>query len=242
MLGALENYHYALTSDIMLQAFVNNLVWMIVMVSGCVLFGLLIALLANRVKYEVHRQIDHFPADGDFVRRRGRHLEIRLQLQLRLDPDRPAERARRCARRAARLLADNASGQYDCADRRRRLDVHRLLHGDHLRRRSRTFRRTFSKRPDVDGANAWQNFWNIILPTIMPTLIVVTTTMIINVLKIFDIVYIMTGGNYGTDVIANRMYKEQYQAFNTGRAAAIAVVLIIAGLARHVHQYPALPP
>jgi alpha-glucoside transport system permease protein len=51
--------------------------------------------------------------------------------------------------------------------------------------------------------------------------------MIINVLKIFDIVYVMTGGNYGTEVIANRMYQEQYSSFNTGRAAAIAVVLII---------------
>jgi alpha-glucoside transport system permease protein len=61
----------------------------------------------------------------------------------------------------------------------------------------------------------------------MPTLIVVTTTMIINVLKIFDIVYVMTGGLYGTEVIANRMYLEQYSSFNTGRAAAIAVVLII---------------
>ncbi len=79
----------------------------------------------------------------------------------------------------------------------------------------------------VDGANAWQSFWNVILPTIMPTLIVVTTTMVINVLKIFDIVYVMTGGNYGTDVIANRMYQEQYSSFQTGRAAAIATVLVI---------------
>jgi alpha-glucoside transport system permease protein len=51
--------------------------------------------------------------------------------------------------------------------------------------------------------------------------------MVINVLKIFDIVYIMTGGNYGTEVIANRMYVEQYTSFNTGRAAAIAVVLVV---------------
>ncbi|MEO8394908.1 MAG: sugar ABC transporter permease, partial [Chloroflexota bacterium] len=80
---------------------------------------------------------------------------------------------------------------------------------------------------NVDGANPFQTFFNVTLPTISPTLIVVTTTMIINVLKIFDIVYIMTGGNYGTEVIANRMYREQYQSFNTGRAAAIAVVLII---------------
>jgi alpha-glucoside transport system permease protein len=79
----------------------------------------------------------------------------------------------------------------------------------------------------VDGANAWVNFWNITIPTILPTLTVVTTTMVINVLKIFDIVYVMTGGNYGTEVIANRMYQEQYSAANTGRAAAIAVVLIV---------------
>jgi alpha-glucoside transport system permease protein len=79
----------------------------------------------------------------------------------------------------------------------------------------------------VDGANAWVSFWRITIPTILPTLTVVTTTMVINVLKIFDIVYIMTGGNYGTEVIANRMYQEQYSSFNTGRAAAIAVVLIV---------------
>jgi alpha-glucoside transport system permease protein len=52
--------------------------------------------------------------------------------------------------------------------------------------------------------------------------------MIINVLKIFDIVYVMTGGNYGTEVIANRLYTEQYTNFDVGRAAAIAVVLIVA--------------
>ncbi|MDD5370735.1 MAG: hypothetical protein PHQ40_16760, partial [Anaerolineaceae bacterium] len=53
------------------------------------------------------------------------------------------------------------------------------------------------------------------------------TTMVINVLKVFDIVYVMTGGNYGTEVIANRMYTEAYSSYNTGRAAAIAVTLIL---------------
>jgi len=55
----------------------------------------------------------------------------------------------------------------------------------------------------------------------------VITTMVINVLKIFDIVYVMTGGNYGTEVIANRMYVEMYNSFQSGRATAIAVVLIL---------------
>jgi len=80
----------------------------------------------------------------------------------------------------------------------------------------------------VDGATEWNVFWKITLPIIMPTVIVVITTMVINVLKQFDIVYVMTGGNYNTDVIANRMYTEMYINFNTGRGTAIAVVLVIA--------------
>jgi len=80
----------------------------------------------------------------------------------------------------------------------------------------------------VDGANEWNVFWKITLPIIMPTVIVVITTMVINVLKQFDIVYVMTGGNYNTDVIANRMYTEMYLNFNTGRGTAVAVVLVLA--------------
>ncbi len=80
----------------------------------------------------------------------------------------------------------------------------------------------------VDGAGEWTVFWKITVPIIMPTIAVVVTTMIINVLKIFDIVYVMTGGNYGTEVIANRMYLEMYNSFRAGRATAISVVLIVA--------------
>jgi alpha-glucoside transport system permease protein len=54
---------------------------------------------------------------------------------------------------------------------------------------------------------------------------VVTTTMVINVLKIFDIVFVMTGGNFGTEVIANRMF--QLIVTDTGKSMAIAVLLII---------------
>jgi alpha-glucoside transport system permease protein len=61
----------------------------------------------------------------------------------------------------------------------------------------------------------------------MPTIIVVVTTMVINVLKLFDLVYVMTGGNFGTDVIANRMYTEMYVNFNPGRGTAVSVVLIV---------------
>jgi alpha-glucoside transport system permease protein len=77
----------------------------------------------------------------------------------------------------------------------------------------------------VDGANEFQVFWDIMLPTIMPTIIVVTTTMFIIILKIFDIVFVMTGGNFGTEVIANRMFN--LIVTDAGQSTAIAVVLIV---------------
>jgi alpha-glucoside transport system permease protein len=79
----------------------------------------------------------------------------------------------------------------------------------------------------TDGANEWQIFWSIILPLMNSTIAVVSTTMIVQVLKIFDIVFVMTNGAYDTEVIANRMYKEMFNYFNYGRASAIAVVLLL---------------
>lgn len=80
----------------------------------------------------------------------------------------------------------------------------------------------------VDGATEWTVFWKIMVPIILPTITVVVTTMVINVLKLFDLVYVMTGGNFQTDVIANRMYTEMYKNFNVGRGTAIAVILVLA--------------
>ena len=80
----------------------------------------------------------------------------------------------------------------------------------------------------IDGANEWQVFTKITIPSIKSTIIVVTTVMIVIVLKIFDIVYIMTNGNLNTEVIANRMYKEMFNFNNFGKASAIAVFLLLA--------------
>ena len=77
----------------------------------------------------------------------------------------------------------------------------------------------------VDGATEWQVFWGIMFPIILPTVTVVTTTMFINILKVFDIVFVMTNGLNGTEVIANRMFK--FIVTNQGRSMAIAVLLIV---------------
>ena len=80
----------------------------------------------------------------------------------------------------------------------------------------------------VDGANEWQVFRFVIVPMISATVAVVTTTMVIFALKAFDVVYVMTSGNFDTNVIALRMYQEMFNFRHFGRAAAIAVVLLAA--------------
>lgn len=80
----------------------------------------------------------------------------------------------------------------------------------------------------MDGATEWQVFRGIVFPLLVPTLVVVSTTMIITALKAFDIVYAMTGGNLNTNVIANQMYAEMFKFGQYGRASAIAVVLLVA--------------
>jgi alpha-glucoside transport system permease protein len=80
----------------------------------------------------------------------------------------------------------------------------------------------------IDGATEIQAFFRIIIPYIQGTLLTVTTTILIFSLKLFDIVRVMTGGNYGTNVIANEFYLERFTYGDDGRAAAIAIVLLIA--------------
>jgi alpha-glucoside transport system permease protein len=82
----------------------------------------------------------------------------------------------------------------------------------------------------LDGASERQLFLRIVVPMIRGSIITVATTIAIVDLKVFDIIYVMTGGRNGTDVIANRMFQEFYEFFNDGRAAALATVLFIAVL------------
>jgi alpha-glucoside transport system permease protein len=81
----------------------------------------------------------------------------------------------------------------------------------------------------IDGASELQVFRRIIVPSILPTIAVVTTYMVINALKVFDIVYVIgSAETNGTEVIAERMLDWFFIADNDGRGAAIAVVLFIA--------------
>ena len=80
----------------------------------------------------------------------------------------------------------------------------------------------------VDGAGELTVFRRVIFPLMMPTIVVVGTTLVIFALKAFDVVYVMTNGNYGTDVLAFRMYNYLYQSHNNAAASSVAIILLIA--------------
>ena len=80
----------------------------------------------------------------------------------------------------------------------------------------------------IDGASEFQVFRKVVVPSIASTIVVVTTTVIITVWKVFDIVFVMTGGRFGTQVVAERMVTEFFTFRNSGTGAALAVVLLVA--------------
>ncbi|MEL7213827.1 MAG: sugar ABC transporter permease [Pseudomonadota bacterium] len=77
----------------------------------------------------------------------------------------------------------------------------------------------------IDGANPFQIFFKIKVPQIMGTIVVVWTTITILVLKVFDIVYTMTGGNFGTEILPS--YMMSYMFRDDGRATAVAFVIML---------------
>ncbi|GAA4900248.1 carbohydrate ABC transporter membrane protein 1, CUT1 family (TC 3.A.1.1.-) [Stackebrandtia albiflava] len=88
----------------------------------------------------------------------------------------------------------------------------------------------------LDGVNAWQMFWKVTVPSIRPAIIVVLVTMSIASLKLFDIVRTMTGGRNGTSVLAYEMYAQSFPGQQTGRGAALAVVLFLLVIPIVVYQ------
>ncbi len=80
----------------------------------------------------------------------------------------------------------------------------------------------------TDGANSLTIFLHITVPMISPTIAVVATTMIINILKIFDIIYVMTGGNYHTSVVAVEYYLQIFTFNRFGVGSALTALLLLA--------------
>jgi len=224
--GIFENYRYALTSSEMLTSLRNNLIWIVLMVSGTLLFGLLIATLADRVKYEaIAKAIIFLPMAISFVgagviwKFMYDYGSTQVQIGL-LNAIITALGGKPVAFLTVPFIntvALNVVGVWMWTGFCMTILAAAL----------KNVPTEILEAARIDGAGEWAVFWQIMVPIIAPTITVVITTMIINVLKVFDIVYVMTGGNYGTDVIANQMYFQMYKTFQTGRGTAIAILLVV---------------
>ena len=79
----------------------------------------------------------------------------------------------------------------------------------------------------LDGASGFRLFRSVTVPMVRTTIIVVLTTAMVGTLKLFDVIHTMTGGNFKTDVLSNRMFDENFVYLNYGRGAALAVLIFL---------------
>jgi alpha-glucoside transport system permease protein len=88
----------------------------------------------------------------------------------------------------------------------------------------------------IDGATEREIFFRVIVPQIWPTVLTVFITVLIGVMKVFDIVYVMTNGNFNTNVLATEFFNQLFTNFNNGYAAAIVVMLMVAVIPIMIYQ------
>lgn len=88
----------------------------------------------------------------------------------------------------------------------------------------------------IDGASERQTFFRVVVPQIMTTVITVYVTVAIGVMKLFDIVYVMTNGNFNTNVLATEFFNQITTNANNGYAAAIVVMLMVAVVPIMIYQ------
>jgi alpha-glucoside transport system permease protein len=225
-----ENYIYSFTNETMLSAFENNIYWLIFFTFFTVAFGLAIALLADRVRYEsVVKGLIFLPMAISYVA-----AGVIWRLMYQFEPLGEQQTGTLNAAFTA-ILPNFEPIPWLIVQPINKVAL--IVVGIWmwtgfamviLSAGLKSIPEEIVEAARVDGGSEWQILRFITLPMLRSTIAVVITTMVINVLKIFDIVYVMTNGNFNTEVIANRMYKEMFNFRHFGRASAIAVILLLA--------------
>jgi alpha-glucoside transport system permease protein len=225
--GAAENYRFAFTDPDMLVAFRNNVLWLVVGTAGSVVIGLLFAALVDRVKREafaktfiflpiaislvgasvIWRFVYAWRPEGEpqigVVNAIGNVLGAEAVPWLQTPP------ANTFALIAIMIWLQTGFAMVVFSAALKGVPVELI------------------EAARIDGASEPQLFFKVILPSIRGALFTVATAIFIAILKVFDIVFVMTGGRFDTEVVANRMFTEMFKFRNFGRASSLAVVLMI---------------
>lgn len=223
-----DNYLYAFTNNSMLIAFRNNLLWLVLVTSISVALGLAIAVLVDRVRYEaIAKGLIFLPMAISFV---GASVIWRFMYAYK-PPG--TEQIGLLNAIVTSLGFEPVGWLVDKSINNFALIIIMIWLQTGfcmvlLSSAVKAIPQDIIEAARMDGANELQIFWRIIIPTISSTITVVATTVIVLVLKVFDIVFVMTAGNLDTDVIASLMIKQMFNFRHFGRGSAIAVVLLLA--------------
>ena len=224
-----ENFKYVFTNEGMLIVFRNNLMWMIFGTLFTVTTGLLIAVLADRSKFEsVAKALIFMPMAISFV---GAGVIWNFVYSVK-----PVDASQIGLLNSVVVFFGGQPQAWTAFFQPWNnffliIIVIWLQTGYAMVLFSAAIKGVSSEILEaarVDGATELQVFFRIMIPQIMGTIITVSTTIIIFTLKIFDVVIVMTGGQYGTSVIATEFYRQYFTYNNNGVGSAIAIVLLIA--------------
>jgi alpha-glucoside transport system permease protein len=225
-----DNYVFAFTDRIMLETFRNNLLWMIIGTFFSVGLGLLIAVLADRTRFEsfykaiiftpmaisfvgagvIWKFVYTYKGEGIGIQEIGLLNAVVLALGGQSQPWLSLPPWNNLFLIVIMVWLQTGYSMVVISSAIKGIPLELL------------------EAARIDGATEVQAFFRITIPYIKGTLITVITTIVIFSLKLFDIVRVMTGGNNGTNVIANEFYLQRFTYGNTGRASAIAIILLLA--------------
>ncbi|MCC5947783.1 MAG: sugar ABC transporter permease [Nitriliruptoraceae bacterium] len=228
----LNNYVYLFTSSELRDSFINNALWILVVPAGAVAIGLLVAVLADRLRptsEKIAKSLIFMPMAISFVgastiwlfmyawRPEGVDqfgLITAIATGLGAFPSEPIIQNTSFRLNSFALMAVMIWLQAGFAMVLLSAAI-KNVPGDTI------------EAARIDGASELQIFWRVTVPQIRSTIVVVTTTILILVLKVFDIPRVMTSGNFNTNVIANVYYDLAFTFGDRGRASVVVVALIV---------------
>lgn len=224
----LKNYVFAFTNPKMIESFRNNLLWLIVGTFFSVAFGLLIAILADRSRFEViAKSLIFMPMAISFV---GAGVIWRFIYFYK-----PPNVEQIGLFNTIMVTLGGQPQAWLTIRPWNNLFLVTILVWLQTGYAMVLLSAALKGVPEelleagrIDGANEIQIFFRILIPYIQGTIVTVSTTIIILTLKIFDIVFVMTNGNYGTEVMASQQYKQMFKFQHFGRGSAVAILLLIA--------------
>lgn len=226
--AGLENYIYMFTDRTMKIAFVNNLLWLVFGTGMVVVLGLAIAIIADRFSSEkIYKTLIFLPMSISFV-----GTGVIWKFVYAYQP----EGSPQYGLLNALYTAMGNSPQNWIVNRPWNsfflifiliwlyTGFSMVIFSSAIKALPKELREAAS----IDGASELLTVFKIIIPSIVPTIVSVTTTVLLVTLKVFDIVYTMTNGLYGTEVLASQQYKQMFKFLHYGRGSAIAVVIFLA--------------